>query len=82
MVTNKQFDEFKQELPAIIDIYKKEHSKQKPTNSQTYEKQWAQRLRTTLKELKTVIDQGEKNVRIKPKHFGRPPKSQTKQKSS
>jgi transposase len=80
MLTNKQFDEFKQELPAIINIYKQEHSEQKPANSQTYEKQWAQRLRTALKEIKTVIDQAEKTVRIKPKHFGRPPKAQTKQK--
>jgi transposase len=80
MITNKQFDEFKQELPAIIDAYKKEFSKQKPTNYKTYEKQWANRLRTALEELKTVIDQAEKSVRIKPKHFGRPPKAQAKQK--
>ena len=81
MLTNKQFTQFKQELPDIIDIYKKEYSEQKPTNSQTYEKQWAQRLTTALKELKTVINQTEKNVKIKPKHFGRPPKAQAKQKA-
>lgn len=80
MLTNKQFDQFKQELPAIIDIYKKEYSEQKPTNYQTYEKQWANRLRTALKELKTVIDQAEKSVKVRPKLFGRPPKAQTKQK--
>jgi len=80
MITNKQFEEFKKELPAIIDIYKKEFSSQKPTDWKTYEKQWAQRLRTALKEIKTVIDQAEKRVRIKPKHFGRPPKAQVKQK--
>ena len=80
MITNKQFEEFKKELPAIIDIYKKEFSSQKPTDWKTYEKQWAQRLRTALKEVKTVIDQAEKRVRIKPKHFGRPPKAQVKQK--
>jgi hypothetical protein len=54
MLTNKQFDEFKQELPAIIGIYKKEYSEQKPTNYQTYEKQWANRLRTALKEIKII----------------------------
>ena len=80
MLTNKQFDQFKLELPAIINVYKKEYSEQKPTNYKTYEKQWANRLRTALKELKTVIDQAEKSVRIKPKHFGRPPKTQAKQK--
>ena len=32
--------------------------------------------------VKVKVDKGEKNVRIKPKRFGRPPKSQTKQKSS
>ena len=80
MLTNKQFNEFKQELPAIIDIYKKEYSEQKPTNYQTYEKQWAQRLRTALKELKTVIAQAEKMIKMRPKLFGRPPKAQAKQK--
>ena len=55
-------------------------SEQKPTNYQTYEKQWAQRLRTALKEIKTTIYQAEKNIKIKPKHFGRPPKAQAKQK--
>jgi transposase len=80
MLTNKQFDEFKQQLPTIINLYKQEYSEQKPTNYQTYEKQWAQRLRTALKEIKTTIDQAEKTVRIKPKHFGRPPKAQAKQK--
>ena len=80
MLTNKQFTQFKQELPDIIDIYKKEYSEQKPTNSQIYKKQWAQRLTTALKELKTVINQAEKNVKIKPKHIGRPPKAQAKQK--
>ena len=49
MITNRQFEEFKQELTAIIDIYKKEYSEQKPTDWKTYEKQWAQRLRTALK---------------------------------
>lgn len=80
MITNKQFEEFKKELPAIIDIYKKEFSEQKPTDWKTYEKQWANRLRTALKEIKTVIDQAEKRVTIKPKHFGRPPKAKAKQK--
>ena len=80
MLTNKQFDEFKQQLPAIINLYKQEFSEQKPANSQTYEKQWAQRLRTALKELKNVIDQAEKTIKIRPKHFGRPPKAQAKQK--
>ena len=80
MITNKQFEDFKKELPAIIDIYKKEFSEQKPTNWKTYEKQWANRLRTALKEIKTVIDQAEKCVTIKPKHFGRPPKAKAKQK--
>jgi transposase len=80
MLTNEHFTQFKQELPAIIDIYKKEFSEQKPTNYQTYEKQWANRLRTALKELKTVIDQAEKSVKVRPKLFGRPPKAQAKQK--
>ena len=36
MLTNKQFDEFKQELPAIIDLYKKEfQSKNQPTAKPT-----------------------------------------------
>jgi transposase len=80
MLTNRQFAQFKLELPAIIDVYKKEFSEQKTTDWKTYEKQWANRLRTALKELKTVIDQAEKTIKIKPKHFGRPPKAQAKQK--
>ena len=79
-LTTKQFEEFKEELDTIIDIYKKEFSEQKPTDWKTYEKQWAQRLRTALKELKTVIDQAENCIKIRPKHFGRPPKAKAKQK--
>jgi transposase len=80
MLTSKQFDEFKQELPAIIDMYKKEYSEQKPTNYQTYEKQWANRLRTALKEIKTIINQAKQSIKVRPKLFGRPPKAQAKQK--
>jgi transposase len=79
-LTNKQFEEFKQELDTIIDMYKKEFSEQKPTDWKTYEVQWAQRLRTALKEVKSVIDQADSCIRIKPKHFGRPPKAKAKQK--
>ena len=80
MITNKQFEEFKKELAAIIDIYKKEYSEQKPTDWKTYEKHWANRLRTALKEVKSVIDQAENCIKIRPKHFGRPPKAKAKQK--
>jgi hypothetical protein len=38
MITNNQFDQFKQELNTIIDLYKKEFSAQIPTDWQTYEK--------------------------------------------
>jgi transposase len=80
MITNRQFEEFKQELTAIIDIYKKEYSEQKPTDWKTYEKQWAQRLRTALKELKSVINEAQRRIRIRPKLLGRPPKAKAKQK--
>lgn len=80
MITSKQFEEFKKELAAIIDIYKKEYSEQKPTDWKTYEKHWANRLRTALKEVKSVIDQAENCIKIRPKHFGRPPKAKAKQK--
>jgi len=80
MLTNKQFDEFKSELATIIDIYKQEFSEQKPTDHKTYETQWANRLRTALKEVKNVIDQADNSIRIRPKHFGRPPKAKAKQK--
>ena len=54
MITNRQLEEFKKELAAIIDIYKKEFSEQKPTDWKTYEKHWANRLRTALKEVKRL----------------------------
>jgi len=82
MLTNKQFDEFKQELPAIIGIYKKEYSEQKPTNYQTYEKQWANRLRTALKEIKTIINQAKQSIKVRPKLFGRLQKHRPNKKSS
>lgn len=81
-LTNKQFEEFKQEFNTIIDMYKKEFSEQKLTNWKTYEAQWAQRLRTALKEVKNVIDQVDSCIRIKPKHFGRPPRLRQNKKSS
>ena len=80
MLTNRQFEDFKQELNAIIDIYKKEFSEQKPTDWKTYEKQWANRLRTALKEVKNVIEESDNCIKIRPKRFGRPPKAKAKQK--
>jgi sugar-specific transcriptional regulator TrmB len=71
MITNRQLEEFKKELVTIIDIYKQEFSEQKPTDYKTYETQWANRLRTALKEVKNVIDQADNSIRIRPKHFGR-----------
>ena len=81
MLTNRQFDEFKQELPAIIDVYKKEFSEQKPTDWKTYEKQWANRLKTALKEIKTTIEQAAAMIRVNPKPFGRPPTTSAKRKA-
>ena len=81
MLTDKQFDDFKRELTAIIAIYKKEFSQQKPTDWKTYEKQWATRLRTALKEIKPVIDQAASVIRVNPKHFGRPPTTSAEQKA-
>jgi len=79
MLTNRQFDEFKQELDTIIDVYKKEHSEQRSTDWKTYERQWADRLRTAIKKIKTVIDEAAKTVHITPL-FGRPPNTSAKQK--
>jgi len=81
MLTNNQFDEFKQELNAIINVYRKEYSWQKPVEWKTYEKQWANRLRTALKELKTVISQAAAVIRVNPAPFGRPPTTSAKEKA-
>lgn len=80
MLRNSEFDQFKRELTAIIAVYKKEFSWQKPTDWKTYEKQWATRLRTALKELKPVIDQAASVIRVNPKPLGRPPNTNAKQK--
>ena len=80
MLTNRQFEDFKHELNAIIDVYKQEFSEQKPTDWKTYEKQWANRLRTALKEVKSVIEESYNCIKIKPKRFGRPPKAKANQK--
>jgi transposase len=79
-LTNKQFDEFKQELQSIIHLYKQEFAEQKPTDWKTYEKQWANRLRTALCEMKNVVDQAAQTIR-QTQPFGRPPTTSTKQKA-
>jgi transposase len=81
MITNNQFDEFKQQLNSIIDLYKKEFSDQKPIDWRTYEKQWANRIRIALEEIAKTIDQASEKIRIKPKFFGRPPITTAKQKT-
>lgn len=81
MLTNRQFDEFKQELDAIVAIYKKEHTNQRSTDWRTYERRWADRLRTAIKEIKTVIDEAAKTVRLNPEPFGRPPNTSPKKKA-
>lgn len=80
-ITNKQLENFQKELNTIIDLYKQQFSEQKPTDWKTYEKQWANRLRVALRKLKSTIDQAQKMIKEKPKHFGRPLKATTKQKA-
>ncbi len=81
MITNNQFNQFKQQLNAIIDLYKKEFSNQKPTDWRAYEKQWANRIRIALEEITATIDQAAETIRTKPKLFGRPPITTAKQKT-
>jgi|WetSurMetagenome_2_1015567.scaffolds.fasta_scaffold19009_6 transposase len=81
MITNKQFDEFKQELNTIIDIYKKEFSNQKPIDWIKYEKQWTNRLRTALEEITATINQAGEMIHVNPKPFGRPPITSAKKKA-
>jgi hypothetical protein len=79
MITNNQFDQFKQELNTIIDLYKKESSAQIPTDWQTYEKTWRNRLRIALVEVQIVTDQAAA-IKIAGKPFGKPPNTSPKQK--
>ena len=80
VLTNKQFDEFKKELNSIIDLYKQKFSDQKSINWQAYEKQWANRLRTALSEIKNIINQAAQPIcQIHP--LGRPPNISAKQKA-
>ena len=81
MITNNQFDEFKQQLNSIIDLYKKEFSEQKTTDWRVYEKQWANRIRTALDKITVTIDQAANKIHVKPKLFGRPPITSAKQKT-
>jgi transposase len=80
MITNKQFDQFKRELTAIVAIYRKEFSQRKPADWRAYERQWANRLRTALKEVKPVIDDAASMIRVNPEPLGRPPSTSAKQK--
>jgi hypothetical protein len=39
MITNKQFEEFKQEFNSIVEVYKEEFSEEKKRAWRTYEQQ-------------------------------------------
>jgi transposase len=80
-LNNKQFDDFKQELQTIKDLYKQEFSGQKATDYKQFEKQWANRLRTALQEIKNTIDQAAAAIHVNPKPFGRPAQTSAKQKT-
>lgn len=80
-LTNKQFDTFKLEFQTITDLYKQEFSQQKPTDWKQYEKQWANRLRVALQEIKTTIDKASAAIHVNPKPFGRPSKTSAEQKT-
>ncbi|MBE3116026.1 ISNCY family transposase [Candidatus Bathyarchaeota archaeon] len=80
-LTNKQFDEFNLEINAIIDLYKQEFSQQIPTNWQTYEKTWKNRLKTALQQIQKVIDHAAAAIEIAGKPLGRPPNTSHKQKT-
>jgi hypothetical protein len=62
-ITNKHLEDFQKELNTIIDLYKQQFSEQKPIDWKTYEKQWANRLRVALKELKSVRPSRENDQR-------------------
>jgi hypothetical protein len=80
-LTNKQFNDFKLEINAIINRYKQEFSQQIPTNWQTYEKTWKNRLQTALQQIQKVIDQAATTIEIAGTPFGRPPNTSHKQKT-
>ncbi len=79
MITNKQFEEFKQEFDAIVEIYKGEFSEKKKRDWRTYEQQWALRIKTASKEIMPVIEEAD-SIIVKSKHFGHPTNISTKQK--
>ena len=79
MITNKQFEEFKQEFDTIVEVYKKEFSEEKKRDWRTYEQQWALRIKTASKEIMPVIEEAD-CVIVKVKHFGHPFETDVKQK--
>lgn len=80
-LTNKQFNQFKPEIKTLIDLYKQECSQQIPTDYQTYEKTWKNRLQTALQEIQNTINHAAAPIKTRGKPFGRPPNTSAKQKT-
>ena len=68
MITNRQFEEFKQEFDTIVDVYKKEFSEEKKRDWRIYEQQWALRIKTASKEIMPVIEEAD-CVIVKARHL-------------
>lgn len=80
MITNRQFDRFKEELNAIVEIYKDEFTTEKVIDWKTYELQWVSRLRTAIIEIRNVIDEADECITMRTK-FGRRPETSAKSKA-
>ncbi len=54
-ITNNQFDKFKRDFNGLVELYRKEYSVDTETDWMRYEKEYAKRLQTAMKELKPII---------------------------
>ena len=80
-LTNETFEQFKQEYQTIANHYKQKYStNQKHVNYQQYEKQWATRLQTVLKEIENKTHKAAQQIQHK-KPFDRPPQTSPEQKT-
>lgn len=76
MITNNQFDKFKKDFDSLVEHYKEEFSVEKETNWSAYEKDYSERLKMAVKEMRSIAEEANSLLLSNLKRIGRPTEMQ------
>lgn len=75
-ITNNQFDRFKKDFESLVELYKEKYSIEKETDWSLYEREYSERLKIAVKEMRPIVEEASYLLLSNVKCIGRPPETQ------